>query len=226
MSGAQQLREQLETMRASLQAFEHPAVEEMAGLRLMHKTLLEREAQIAKSIEKNETCSVEITITRGGAGGPATGLRDITGILTAVGDGIEAAGREHAAGWADEANIDLDRALTTHVVTIEAEDSTTKALLTRPPGPLSAQPVDPESGVPLYERAATAFLTGVRDTAADNGAKKPPHALVPAIAQLAEILTRNGITVKIAVEPFALDQDELALDQAAAQRLALRAGGA
>lgn len=224
MSGAEQLREQLETMRSSLQAFEHPAVEEMAGLRLMHKTLLEREAHIAKAIEKNETCSVAITISQGGAGGPATGLPEVTGILTAVTAGIASAGREHAADWADAANIDLDAALTTHVVTIEAEDGTTKALLTRPPGPLAAQPVDPDSGAPLYEHAATAFLTGLRNTAAENTAK-PPTELAEPIANLAEIVARSGIIVKIVIQPFAFDEDELSLDQAAAQRLALRTAG-
>lgn len=220
MSGTDQLREQLETMRSSLQAFEHPAVEEMAGLRLMHETLREREAHIAQTIEKNETCSLEITIKRGGAAGPATALPDVTGVLTAVGAGIEAAGRAHAAGWADAANIDLDVALTTHVATIEASDGTTTALLTRSPGPLAAQPVDPSSGAPLYEHAAKAFLTSIRDTSAEK-AQAPPAELAGILGDLAAILTRSGILLKVALEPFALDEDEVSLDQGAAQRLAV-----
>lgn len=221
MSGTQQLREQLDTMRASLRAFEHPAVEEMAGLRLMHETLREREAHIAQTIEKNETCSVEIRITRGGANGPATALPDVVGILDAVGVGIDTAGREHAAGWADAANIDLDAALTTHVAKVEADDGATTALLTRPPGPLAAQPVDPDSGAPLYEHAAAIFLTAIRDTAAED-AKAPPPALTAVLKDLAAILTHSGVVLKITIEPYALDEDELTLDQSAAQRLALR----
>lgn len=221
MSGTEQLRKQLDAMRKSLRAFDHPAVEEIAGLRLMHETLREREAHIAQSIVKNETCSIELVLKGGGAAGPAGAVPALAGVLLAVSAGLAAAGAERAEALQAAAPPDLAAALTPHVAQVSVEDGDVTVLLTRPPGELPAQPIDPDTGAPLFEHAAVDFLEALRAASAPGGGAVS-EALVPALCRLADVVTGGGMVLDISVEPFALDEAEVSVNQADAQRLALR----
>lgn len=221
MTGTEQLREQLENMRKSLRAFDHPAVEETAGLRLMHETLREREGHIAQQIQKNETCSLELVLKGGGAGGPAGAVSQVTGILDAVAAGIAAAGVQRADAKASGTGTDLEVALTPHVSNVEVDGGNVTMLLTRPPGALAAQPVDPETGAPLFEHAALDFIQALRSASTTDGGDVAEDVL-PSLCQLAYVVTGSGTVLDITVEPFALDEAQLSVNQAAAQRVALR----
>lgn len=221
MTGTEQLRQQLANMRKSLRAFDHPAVEEIAGLRLMHDTLREREAHIAQQIEKNETCSLELVLKGGGAAGPAGAVSEVTGILDAVAAGIGAAGAERADAKASGTGPDLETALTPHISKVEVSGGNVTILLTRPPGDVAAQPVDPESGAPLFEHAALDFIQALRAASTTDGGDVP-ESILPSLCQLAYVVTGSGTVLDISVDPFALDEAELSVNQAAAQRVALR----
>lgn len=219
MSGNDQLREQLEAMHKALRAFDHPAVEEVAGLRLMHETLREREGHIAQQIRKNETCSIDLVLKGGGAGGPAGAIPEVTGVLDAVSDGIAAAGGMRADAGAGKQ--DLRAALVPHVAQVSVEDGNVTMSLTRPPGALAAQPVDPDSGAPLFEHAAVDFVAALR-AASTTGGDAVAEAVLPALCRLADVITGSGTVLEISVEPFALEEAQLTVNQAAAQRVALR----
>lgn len=221
MTGTEKLREQLEAMRTSLRAFDHPAVEEIAGLRLMHGTLRERESHIAQSIVKNETCSIELVLKGGGAAGPAGAVPALAGVLLAVSAGLAAAGAERAEALQAAAPPDLVAALTPHVSQLSVEDGDVTVLLTRPPGELAAQPIDPNTGAPLFEHAAVEFLEALRAASAPGG-ETVSEAVLPALCQLADVVAGGGMLLDISVEPFALDEAEMSVNQAGAQRLALR----
>lgn len=221
MSGTDQLREQLEAMRKSLRAFDHPAVEEIAGLRLMHDTLREREAHIAQSITKNETCSIELVVKGGGAAGPAGAVPALARLLLAMSAGLAATGAERAESLQAAAPPDLAAALTPHVAEVAVDGGDVTVLLTRPPGELAAQPVDPKTGAPLFEHAAVDFLEAVRAGSSPAGSDVS-DVVLPALCQLADVVAGSGTVLDITVEPFALEQAEVSVNQAGAQRLALR----
>src|SRR5688500_15435115 len=99
MTGNEQLRQQLETMQTALRAFEHPIVEEVPGLRLMHESLKERQQHIADTIAKNETCSVELKLAGAVHHEKAVPVTLVAYVLDAVAAAIEAAGLERASHW-------------------------------------------------------------------------------------------------------------------------------
>lgn len=221
MTGTEQLRAQLEQMRKSLRAFDHPAVEEIAGLRLMHETLREREAHIAQAIQKNETCSIELVLKGGGAAGPAGAVPGVTGILDAFSDGIVAAAGERAGAVKSAARQDLRTPFVPHIAEVSADGDNVTMLLTRPPGELAAQPVDQETSAPLFEHGAVDFVEALRAASGTDGAPVS-EAILPALCRLADAITGSGTVLEVTVEPFALDEVEISVNQAAAQRVALR----
>ena len=217
MTGDEQLREQLETMRKSLRVFDHPIVEEMPGLRLMHQSLKEREQHIAEQIAKNENCAIDITLSNAAHGHSAVPATLVAYVLDAVAAAVQEAGLHRTADWAaPPAATDLVVALTCHVqqLAIDGDDAT--ITLCRPPGPVAAQVADPDSGVPLFEHAA-ADVFAVLD-----GNEPVPGHLHSALRGLAEAVEGGELVLRWSLDPFILDDAEGALDQTGAQRLAQR----
>ena len=219
MTGNEQLREQLEAMRKSLRAFEHPAVEEIPGLRLMHETLKERESHIADQILKNETCAIELTLEGAVHEGNAVPATLLAYVIDAVAAAVEAAGLDRASRWAAApAGTDIVAALACHVKEFSVQGHDASVVLTRPPGPIATQLADPESGAPLFEHAALdAFSFSGDDT------DTVPRHLVPALHGLAEAVTGSAFALRWEISPFVLDPADGFLDQTHAQRLAARA---
>ena len=219
MTGHEQLCEQLEELRKSLRAFEHPIVEEVPGLRLMQDTLKERASHIADTIRKIETCSIEITLEGAVADGEAVPATLLAYVLDAVAAAVEAAGLDRASRWDPRpADTDVVAALACHVEQISIDGNDAVVMLSRPPGPIAAQLADPESGAPLFEHAALdAFAIS------DNDDEAVPHHLVPALHGLADAVTGARFALRWSITPFALDEAEGFLDQTHAQRLAARA---
>ena len=219
MTGNEQLREQLETMRKSLRAFEHPVVEEVPGLRLMHETLRKREQHIAQTIEKNETCTIELTLEGAAHAGKVVPATLVAYLLDAVAAAVEAAGLARAATWESApARTDVVAALACHVQSLEVDGDNATITLSRPPGQLAAQLADPESGAPLFEHAAIDAF----HSSEDGDDPIPPH-LVPALHGLAEAVSGGEFALRWFISPFVLDEAEGFLDQTHAQRLAARA---
>lgn len=217
MTGNEQLREQLDALRKSLRAFEHPVVEELPGLRLMHETLKERESHIADQILKNETCAIELTLERAVHDGKAVPATLLAYVLDAVAAAVEAAGLDRASRWsAAPARTDVVAALACHVEDLSIDDDSAVIKITRPPGPVSTQLADPDSGAPLFEHAALDAFEFVDD-------KTVPAHLVPALHGLAEAVAGGEIALRWAIQPFVLDAADGFLDQTHAQRLAAKA---
>lgn len=217
MTGNDKLREQLETMHTALRAFEHPIVEEYAGLRLMRQSLKEREQHIAHNIEKNETCSIELTLAGGVHGHAAVPATLVAYLLDAVAAAVEAAGLRRASTWpAPPAATDLVVALTCHVQEISVEDDDAVLKLSRPPGAAAAQVADPESGAPLFEHAAVEAFAEL------TGDEPVPRHLTPSLRGLAEAVSGGEFVLRWSVQPFLLDSAEGELDQTAALRLEAR----
>lgn len=218
MTGDEQLREQLEAMRTSLRAFEHPIVDEVPGLRLMHESLKERQQHIADTIAKNETCHIELKLAGAVHGGKAVPATLVAYVLDAVAAAVEAAGLERASHWSSPpASTDLIVALACHVEELSVDDDEAALKLSRPPGAVAAQIADPDSGAPLFEHAAVDAFEALGGDAA------VPQHLVPALHGLAESVSGGEFVLRWSVEPFKLDSVEGELDQAGALRLAARA---
>ena len=217
MTGDEQLREQLETMRKSLRVFDHPIVEEMPGLRLMHESLKDREQHIANQIAKNETCTIELTLANAAHGHDAVPATLVAYVLDAISAAVQEAGLDRAARWAaPPAPTDLVVALTCHVQSVEVDGEDATITLTRPPGPVAAQVADPESGAPLFEHAAAEVVDIVA------GDDPVPEHLRSALRGLAEAVEGGELVLRWSLDPFALDEAEGELNQTAAQRLAQR----
>lgn len=218
MTGDERLREQLESMRTALQAFEHPIVDEVPGLRLMHESLKERRQHIADTIAKNETCTIELTLAGAAHAGDAVSATLVAYVLDAVAAAVEAAGLQRASAWpSPPAATDLHVALACHAQELSVHDSEAVITLSRPPGAVAAQVADPESRAPLFEHAAVdAFAVLGGDDAV------PPH-LVPSLHGLAESVSGGEFVLRWSLNPFKLDDVEGELDQAGALRLAARA---
>lgn len=217
MTGNDQLKEQLETLRRSLRAFDDPIVEETPGLRLMQSALKEREEHIARTISDNETCAIEITLVGAPHSGTAVPATLVAYLLDAVAAAVEAAGLERASRWpARPADTDLVAALACHVEDVSVSGDEAVLRLTRPPGPVRAQVADPDSGAPLFEHAAVDAFDAI-------DADVVPQHLVPSLHGLAEAISGGEMTVRWTIEPFVLDPAEGQIDQAEAQRLVARA---
>ena len=217
MTGDEQLREQLETMRKSLRVFDHPIVEEMPGLRLMHESLKEREQHIADQIAKNETCTIELTLANAAHGHDAVPATLVAYVLDAVSAAVQEAGLDRAAAWsAPPAPTDLVVALSCHVQSLEIDGDDATITVSRPPGPVAAQVADPDSGAPLFEHAAADAFAVVA------GEERVPEHLRSSLRGLAEAVEGGELILRWSLEPFALEAAEGSLDQTAAQRLAQR----
>lgn len=220
MTGNEQLRKQLETMEKSLRAFEHPVVEEVPGLRLMHESLRQRRQHIADTIAKNETCSIELTLAGAVHHERAVPATLVAYVLDAVAAAVEAAGLDRASAWdSAPAPTDLVVALACHVEAFDIDDEKAVLTLTRPPGALAAQLADPESSAPLFEHAAVDAFTAL------GGDEPVPAHLVPSLHGLAESIAGGEFVLAWSVEPFVLEPIDGEIDQAAAMRLAARATG-
>ena len=217
MTGDEQLREQLETMRKSLRVFDHPIVEEMPGLRLMRESLKEREQHIANQINKNETCTVELTLANAAHAHGAVPATLVAYVLDAVSAAVQEAGLDRAAAWsAPPAPTDLVTALSCHVQSLEIDGDDATITLSRPPGPVAAQIADPDSGAPLFDHAAQEVFEVV------TGDEQVPEHLRSSLRGLAEAVEGGELILRWSLDPFDLEAAEGSLDQTAAQRLAQR----
>lgn len=219
MTGYEQLCEQLDALRDSLRAFEHPIVEEVAGLRLMRDTLEERASHVADTIRKIETCSIEITLEGAVAEDKAVPATVLAYVLEAVAAAVEAAGLERASHWEPRpANTDVVAAVACHVEQMSIDGNEAVVLVSRPPGAVATQLADPESGAPLFEHAALDAFSF-----ASHDGEAVPHHLVPALHGLADAVSGSAFALRWSITPFVLDPADGFLDQTHAQRLAARA---
>lgn len=217
MNGNEQLHQQLTALDKSLRAFEDPAVEEFAGLRLMHETLKERRQHIVGTITENETCTIELTLSGAAHGRTSAPATLVAYVLDAVAAAVEVAGLAHAADWTSPpAGTDLTIALSCHVKALSVDGDDVRITMTRPPGPVATQVADPDSGAPLFEHAALAAFTLLEDP----GHPHVPDHLAPSLHGLGEAISGGELVLEWQVAPFVLDAAAGTLDQAAAQRLA------
>ena len=218
MTGNDQLRAQLKTMRESLRAFEDPVVEDVPGLRLMHETLRERERHIAEQILSNETVSLDLTIRGGAVGGEAVPASVVVILLAALRDAARVAGRAIVADWdVIPGDDEVAAAVEPHLADSEADDGDVIIHLTRPPGPLRAQLADPASGAPLAELAFAAVLQTLQRHTADTVLDVDGVAV--ALRPLAELLVSLPVTLELSTDPYVVEPSRVRVDRVGAQRL-------
>jgi hypothetical protein len=153
--------------------------------------------------------------------------------LAAIGQALEAFDDQDAVTGAAGALLDDDAAsppaqqvaagVTLHLAALTTEDGV-RVTLQRPPGPLTAQLVDPASGAPLVERALDILLAALErvgdDSGDDSGDDGPPAGAVAALQRLAAVVAAKPVEVRLELSPAILKPRELTLTRADAQRLA------
>ena len=227
MTGTEQLRKQLEIMRKSLRAFEDPIVEEIAGLRLMHETLRERERHIADTIRSNETTTLKITFDGAAIDDEAAPSQLVTVVLDAIRTATALAAVERAAMWdSPPSDADVQAAVELYVASLEIDGNAAKVTVTRRPGDVAAQLADPDSGAPLAELAMLAVLQTAQQCAAGDG---PPESLQPvavALVPMAQMLAAAPVTATFELDPFIVEPLTVTVDRPGAQRLLAATGTA
>ena len=223
MTGTERLREQLDAMQSSLRAFDAPVVDEHPGLRLMAKTLREREAHIRRQIERNETCT--ITLQLRGVGEQGAVPAGVVGALLAAADAaVAATAAAELLAWDQAPGASTASAASTlHLREVQIDDDVT-VTLARPPGPLAAQLAHPASQAPFAESVmakATAHLVA----AAEDAQESLPSELRDALHALADIVIETGSVLEWQLEPYALESRSVTLDQATAQRVLRHTSG-
>ena len=218
MTGTEQLRKQLETMRESLRAFEDPIVEEIAGLRLMHETLREREQHIAQQIRKNETATLTVTIKGAAAEGEGVPATIVLLVLGALRNAVEVVAQGLTGGWAAVPAVeDVAAAVEPHLKECEIDGSDVSLTLIRPPGELSAQLADPDSAAPLAELAYAEVLRVIQRAAA--GKADTEAATLAALRPLGDVLLSLPVVLELSLEPHIVKPVDVTLDRVGAQRL-------
>ena len=213
MSGVEQLREQLTAMGEALRAFDDPIVNQVPGLRLMHQTLKERQGHIEEQIQKNETCSLTLTLhdaAREGRGLPVGAALSVLDPLAAA---VTAAALAHVSDWPnvpDEAVV--AEAAELHLAELELDDNDATLLLTRRPGELRAQLSDPDSSAPVIEHA----LADVTRALNGEGGPAPAEAQIQALAAW---VVDTGCVLTWEFSGYVLGSAESTLDRTRAQRL-------
>lgn len=220
MTGAEQLRAQLDAMRDALRAFQDPIVEEIPGLRLMHETLLQRERHIAEQISRNETASLTVTIHGAAVDAEAVPASVPVIVLAALRDAVRAAGRQIVSGWdVAPGDHDVAAAVEPHLAGSDITGDDVVLLLTRPPGPLRVQLLHPTTGVPVAETALATVLQTLQRRTADTSASEPGDAVTAALRPLAELLTSLPLALELSLDPYVIEPLHVEVDRSAAQRL-------
>jgi hypothetical protein len=217
MSSTDQLREQLDALQSSLQAFEAPIVDDYPGLRLMAQTLREREEHIRGQIAKDETCTITITLRRVTTDGVVTA--GVVGALIAAADTAvsAAAGAETAAWSSAPPTSTIGAAASLHLRELGIDGNDLTLALTRPPGPPAAQLAHPESDAPFSEVVMGHVTTVLAEAAVDGTIRQPE--LADALQSLAEVVITTGGVLQWQLQPYVLRPQKVTVDQTAAQRI-------
>jgi len=218
-AGTERLHEQLAAIAEALEAFQDPVTDELAGLRLMRSTLRERQAHLEATITEQETCSLQLAIQGAPADG-ALALPFALEVLGALQDAVTAvAGTLLDDDAAAPPAQQVTAAVTLHLAELSTTDGVT-VTLQRPPGPLTAQLVEPAAGAPLVERALDTLLAVLEAVGDEGDSVEPPAGTVPALQRLAAAVAAEPVELRLALAPAILEPRELTLTRADAQRLA------
>ncbi|MPZ71735.1 MAG: hypothetical protein GEU74_00660 [Nitriliruptorales bacterium] len=220
MTGNQQLRAQLDTMRESLRAFEDPIVEEIPGLRLMHETLRERERHIAEQIRRNETVSLEVIVHGAAADRQAVPASLAALVLTTLRDAVMAAALHLASQWeVTPADDVIAAAVEPHVETCAVDGGDATLRLTRPPGELSVQLGDTATRATLAELAFLTVLQTLQRGATGDAIGEQVTSVTEALRPLAEALVSLPLSLDLAMDPHVVEPLTVKWDRNGAQRL-------